>query len=298
MQRPEQTTPLQGFDALRISGRDAVAFAQAQFCNDVGALAVGHWQFNGWLTAKGRVMVLFALLKVSGDELLLVLPGTPAELLAARLRAFVFRAKALVEPAGLVVACGGIDRADASLARGSAGATAADGSIWLDFGGAGGPRWLGLLAPDAPMAPGDPSIDAAWHRCDLQHGLPRIGLGSEAAWTPQMLSLDRLGAYSVRKGCYPGQEIVARTHFLGQAKRGLVRLLAAGPVSLQAPVTDAAGSVHGPVVDVAPGDGGFEALAVLPASLDLGGLHVEGQTVRAAPLLDGLARGVSAKSVE
>lgn len=294
MQRPDQTTALQGFDVLRITGRDAVSFAQAQFCNDVGALAVGHWQFNGWLTPKGRVMALFALLKVSGEELLLVLPGTPATELASRLQAFVFRAKARLEPAALVVACAGLDQASSVLARGSAFAAGAEGSMWLDFGGEGGPRWLGLLAPDAILAPRDAEVDAAWHLHDLQHGFPRIAIADEAGWTPQMLSLDRLGAYSVRKGCYPGQEIVARTHFLGQAKRGLVRLLADGPLSLHSRVTDSNATVLGPVVDVAAGAGGFEALAVLPAAPTPEGLQVEGQPVRAAPLLGGLGRGALA----
>ncbi|MEO6364666.1 MAG: folate-binding protein, partial [Luteimonas sp.] len=57
---------------VSITGRDATAFAQAQFMNDVAALAVGHWQWNGWLTPKGRVIALFALLKVEGETLLLV----------------------------------------------------------------------------------------------------------------------------------------------------------------------------------------------------------------------------------
>src|SRR5690606_25505940 len=90
-----------------------------------------------------------------------------------------------------------------------------------DFGGAGGPR---TLAVTTGATPDDPGAAARSRACDLAHGLPRLDAEPAGQWTPQQLSLDRLRAYSVKKGCYPGQEIVARTHFLGQAKRGVVRL--------------------------------------------------------------------------
>ena len=67
-----------------------------------------------------------------------------------------------------------------------------------------------------------PSLQARWFAHDLHAGLPRLPASQREQWTPQQLSLERLHAFSVKKGCYPGQEIVARTHFLGKAKRGLV----------------------------------------------------------------------------
>ena len=68
----------------------------------------------------------------------------------------------------------------------------------------------------------DTDAIALWRVQDLQHGLPRLSAAQREQWTAQQLSLERLPAFSVKKGCYPGQEIVARTHFLGKAKRGLV----------------------------------------------------------------------------
>src|SRR5690606_27985983 len=97
-------------------------------------------------------------------------------------------------------------------------------ALQLDLGGAGGAR---TLAVGTVAAPEDPAAAARWNALDLAHGLPRLQPDQAEQWTPQQLSLDHLRAYSVKKGCYPGQEIVARTHFLGQAKRGLVRLGAA-----------------------------------------------------------------------
>src|SRR3546814_3526677 len=88
----------------------------------------------------------------------------------------------------------------------------------FDFSGDGGARTLwagpGLASTD------DLDARARWAAFDLAHGLPRLAESQIEKWTPQQLSLERLHAYSVKKGYYPGQEIVARTHFLGQAKRG------------------------------------------------------------------------------
>ena len=78
---------------LTLEGRDAAAFAQAQFMNDVAVLAPGHWQWNGWLTPKGRVIALFALLKFDEQTLWLLLPDADPAELAAQLQRFVFRSK-------------------------------------------------------------------------------------------------------------------------------------------------------------------------------------------------------------
>ena len=96
-------------------------------------------------------------------------------------------------------------------------------AIELDLGTDAHPRTL-QVGPTA--APSDPDAHARWRALDMAFGLPRLPADQADSWTPQQLSLDRLRAFSVRKGCYPGQEIVARTHFLGQVRRGLVALRA------------------------------------------------------------------------
>ena len=96
--------------------------------------------------------------------------------------------------------------------------TPAEG-IELDLGGFGLKRTLRIGPTDD--APRDDESQSRWRASDLRLGFPRLPASQAEQWTPQMLSLDRLHAFSVKKGCYPGQEIVARTHFLGQAKRGL-----------------------------------------------------------------------------
>ena len=279
---------------LALDGRDAIAFAQAQFMGDLSTLADGQWQWNGWLSPKGRVQALFALLRVGPESLLLVLPDGDAQALAAALRRFVFRSKvALQVPEGRSVC--GILGAPAR-ASGADSATDDRGRIELDFGDAGFPRTLRICAGCAN--PVDDTVLARWRAVDIAHGLPRPGAAGLEAWTPQQLSLDRLKAYSVRKGCYPGQEIVARTHFLGQAKRGLALF---GCALAPAPGTDVldGGRAVGSVVCATPAAGEPLAgchpalvLAVLPLERSDGApaLSAAGAPLAQLPLREGLAR--------
>jgi hypothetical protein len=249
----------------------------------VAALAPGRWQWNGLLTTKGRVIALFALACVAPERFVLVLPDLAGADLVAHLQRFVFRSKVLMREApGLVAAAG------PAAATGDVGAIAGDPDhgFALDFSAEGGQRWLWLLPPSHPaLTPPDAATDAAWRALDIAHGLPRLAAEQREAYTPQMLSLDRLGAFSLKKGCYPGQEIVARTHYLGQAKRVLARLAGVGLRPGQA--VEAVGQGVG---SVACADaGGTHALAVLAA--DAGDLLTSGgHPCTRETLLPGLAR--------
>jgi folate-binding protein YgfZ len=279
-----QQFQLPGHQLLSLAGRDALAFAQAQFMNDVAALPAGHWQWNGWLTPKGRLVALFALLRLDDATLWLLLPDADAATLAAQLQRFVFRSKVSLSQPALQVAGRFAEPAQASGAQFARGQ---DGSIELDMGGDGGPRTLRIAQAAMPE---DADALARWHAADLAHGLPRLDAGQAEAWTPQQLSLDRLHAYSVKKGCYPGQEIVARTHFLGQAKRGLVRLRGTG-VGAMGEVFEAlpepAGARALGRIACTTGD---EALAVMPLDAGDGPFAAGGQPCVRLPLLGGLAR--------
>ena len=278
---------LSGFGVLAVDGPQAGAFLQAQLMNDVAALAVSAWQWNGWLTAKGRVVALFALLRTGDESFRLVLPDVPAEELRAALGRYVFRSKVTLRVADELACAAEFDVAsDAEVPRDMARSC---GDGWsLDWSGAMSSRRLWLLPPDA-CAGSDPGDDAIWRTADLWHGLPRLSAAQREAWTPQMLSLQRLRAFSVKKGCYPGQEIVARTHFLGQAKRGL-ELIAGEGLEDGAHVATADGAVQGTVVSVAA-EGGLALAVVNAQSADAlwfcGGLQVE-----RLPLNDGLQRPV------
>jgi folate-binding protein YgfZ len=276
---PPPTFRLPGHDVLAITGRDAGKFAHAQFMSDVAALAPGHWQWSGWLTPKGRVVALFALLKFDDEALWLLLPDFEAGELASQLRRYVFRSKVQLEPRDGLHASGAF--AAPTQAAGPVFAGIGE-SIELDLGADGGARALRIGPPEAAD---DPEAQSAWFAFDLVHGLPRLPASQREHWTPQQLSLERLRAFSVKKGCYPGQEIVARTHFLGQAKRGLALFEADRPLSPGDDILDG----ERPVGSVVSAHDSL-ALAVLPLERADPPLAAGGSVLRGRPLRDGLAR--------
>ncbi|MEO7478564.1 MAG: folate-binding protein [Lysobacteraceae bacterium] len=276
-----------GWQLAEVSGSDAGAFLQAQLMNDVRALAPLHWQWNGWLNPKGRVIALFALIALDADRYWLLVPDMPAVELIARLQRFVFRSKVKLTARADCMAFGTF--AQPHHANGSNMHREASGNkeiVELDFSARGGPRALRIETDiDAPTASVAPEADVQrWATFDLAHGLPHLGADQIESWTPQMLSLERLHAFSLKKGCYPGQEIVARTHYLGQAKRGLVRI--AGSALAVGNEVSADGRVLGSIVSSI----GDEALAVLAVDRPTTGLECAGTPCSEMSLLDGLAR--------
>lgn len=264
---------------ISLHGRDAMAFAQAQFMNDLTALADRHWQWSGWLTPKGRVIALFAVLRLDAETLWLVLPdGDVAANLVERLRGFLFRSKVTIGVREELAVGGRF------VVPGNAGTTMLavndDGSVELDLRGAAATRRL-LIGTDLDTITDDDAV-AGWRAADLEYGLPRLVAAQREQWTPQQLSLERLRAFSVKKGCYPGQEIVARTHFLGKAKRGLTLLESALPMAVGSDVKGD-GATLGRIVASAHAGERHVALAVLPLERAAGTLEVDGVAVSSPP---------------
>lgn len=219
-------SPASGFSLpehhiIHVQGSDAGAFLQAQLMNDVAVLTDGEWQYNGWLNAQGRVLALFQLAKLSAEHFLVVLPALPPGWLIENLKRFVFRSKVNFSLEQKLSVQGEILPAEPV-------ADAACGIIGDQQQG------YSLDIPHAPInrrlyflpAPGRFDAEAVdqWHCLDMAVGWVWIDQARQALWTPQMLSVQRLNAFSLKKGCYPGQEIVARTHYLGKSKRQLQAL--------------------------------------------------------------------------
>lgn len=200
---------------LRLSGTDARRFAQAQFCNDVDALAPDGWQWNGWLDPQGRVRAFFALIAIDVETLLAWLPMGDATAMKDALRPFVFRSKVAIDVIDDWSASGWIGVDD------DAPSLCAAGTGWqLRLGGTAS-RWI-VLAPGS--APVDPDRLATWRGFDIDDGLPLLDAAVAGEFVPQALGFEAISAISFRKGCYPGQEIAARLHFRGGNKRHLRRL--------------------------------------------------------------------------
>ena len=210
---------------LELSGPDAIAFAHAQFANDVQALQAGHWQWNVWLSAQGRVRRFFALLRAAPERLVLVLRGGDAETLRTELARFVFRSRVSLR-ADLGMHVFGCDETEIFAALGACPERDAlalrDGAVGLRL--PHGARWL-LLAAQSPVdVRTDADAGAQWQLDDIHAGLPLLPTGLQNELLPHWLGLQRLAAFSVGKGCYPGQEVIARLHFKGGNKRWLYRI--------------------------------------------------------------------------
>ncbi|MCF7750070.1 hypothetical protein KQ945_04885 [Bacillus subtilis subsp. subtilis] len=273
---------LSGHQLLSLEGTDAAAFAHAQFSSDVTALPVRHWQWSAWLSAKGRTIAVFQLIRVDPERVLVVLADGDADAIASQLQRFVFRRKVKIAVRQDLVVAGSFTAPDAAVGA----AIAVHGeTLELDMGSDALPRTLRIAPSHADMAADDAGFALAWRQSDLRYGLPRLDVAQREQWTPQQLGLDRLNGYSVKKGCYPGQEIVARTHFLGKAKRALQLLRVADGTASGAQVQQN-GAAIGTVASVA----GDLALAVLPLEIAPDPLSVDGLEAVPLPLLDGLAR--------
>jgi len=273
---------LSGHQLLSLEGPDAAAFAHAQFASDVTALPLRHWQWSAWLSAKGRTIAVFQLIRLDQTQVVLVLADGDADAIASQLQRFVFRRKVKLTVRTDLGVAGSFTAPEA--ASGAAIVVLGE-TLELDVGSDALPRTLRIAALDDTVLADDPAFALAWRQADLRYGVPRLDVDQREQWTPQQLGLDRLNGYSVKKGCYPGQEIVARTHFLGKAKRALQLLRVGAGITSGAQVQQN-GAAIGTVVSVA----GDLALAVLPLEIASDPLEIGGVEAASLPLLDGLAR--------
>lgn len=225
---------LSDYAVLRVSGADAATFLQGQATCDVAALPPGGVTHGAFCTPKGRAIASFRMLRQQ-DAFHLLLPAELASDLRKRLQIFVLRAKVVIEDISASLGCIGILNAGAGADWQAVAARHADADeeSWLVFPAEAGKRWL--LAAAAENAerlwhglgeePGFTAASAmAWRLAEIEAGIPAIVQNTREEFLPQMLNLDLLGGIGYQKGCYTGQEIVARTHYLGQLKRRMFRL--------------------------------------------------------------------------
>ena len=263
---------------LAVSGDDALAFLQGQFTNDVQALEPGAAQWNGWCSAKGRLLATFLLARRSGDYLVM-LPAEIAAPVAKRLSMFVLRSKVkIVDVTELIARIGIAGDNAASLVWAHWGETPApmhmvekDGATCIALDAQ---RFVALVpAAAAPAfrdlfsAPWQRSGTDAWEWRSIQSGMPTIVAATQEAFVPQMANFELVGGVSFKKGCYPGQEIVARTQYRGTLKKRMALAHLPGaerPQPGQSVYSSAFGDqAAGTIVNAAPAPGGgFDALVV------------------------------------
>ena len=224
------------FDFLRVRGADAAVFLHSQLTNDLQGLAEGYSQLSGYCNAKGRLLCIFRIHHDDGDLLLqahhsIIIPtlerlrkyvlrsrvelgvdeqvssfGVVGNQGAAALRKMVdklpLRRNECVKTGGLTVIC---HSTESPMRYQIVGETSLLAPLWLQLGGA------------------LPKLGSwAWASVDIEQGLANVLASTSEQFVPQMLNLDIVGAVSFDKGCYPGQEIVARMHYLGKLKTRMI----------------------------------------------------------------------------
>jgi folate-binding protein YgfZ len=263
---------------VSVSGSDAANFLQGQLTSDVTALEDGAVQLSAWCSAKGRVLASFLLRRAASDRFELALPAPLAETILKRLRMYVLRAKVEVADAsGASVRIGLGGPAAAACIAATIGvtpplhhSTAFDGGTLIALRGN---RFLLVVAPerapplwDTLAARARPAGFACWQWLTVRAGIPVVKPATQDAFIPQMLNLDALDAIAFGKGCYAGQEIVARTQYLGRLKErlALAHVDAEAPASGARLFSSAFGDQPcGTVINAAAApDGGADFLAV------------------------------------
>jgi folate-binding protein YgfZ len=230
--------PLADLGLIALTGEDAAGFLHTQLTNDVQNLAAGQARLAGYCSPKGRLLATFLMWK-NGDSILLQLPRSLQAAIQKRLQMFVMRAKAKLA-----------DVSDAQVILGLAGnAAGAALAPWFpalpaepyakidnqhgtlirvaDAGSA--PRYQWIASPAHAIAAWpqlskslQPVAASAWRLGDILAGVAQITLPTQEQFVPQMINFEVIGGVNFKKGCYPGQEIVARSQYLGKLKRRAV----------------------------------------------------------------------------
>ncbi len=215
---------LSPYAVLEVTGADAGAFLRAQLTNDVLRLGRDRHFLAAWCDAKGRTLCIVRVLESDAGYLLL-LPTSLLEPIVKRLRMYVLRAQVKIDDVTGAWHLAGMQDTteplpdDATVVRDA-------GRILLGLGTSAAPRALLLQnAEDSTGTPASVALDSAeWRLAEIDAGVPEVDAATQGLFVPQMLNLHWLLAIDFDKGCYPGQEIVARLHYRGRLTRRLFRM--------------------------------------------------------------------------
>ena len=274
---------------IAISGDDATTFLQGQLTNDVAALKPGEAQWTGWCSPKGRLIASMLLAK-RPDGYLAMLPGELAPAIAKRLSMFVLRAKVKVadvsahyERVGLI-----------GPGRPELGSIEVGRDVHVAIAPPGDPGLASLRSTFTAATAED------WNLALIRAGIPTVVAATQEEFVPQMANFDLIGAVSFHKGCYTGQEIVARTQYRGILKKrmAIAHVDGATPAPGHSVYSAAFGEQSaGTVANVAPApEGGYDFLVVAQieglraGSLRLGSPDGAPIAIRSHPPLDAAPR--------
>ena len=284
---------LSQFGTLHVSGDDAQSFLQNLLSNDIRNVDGTHAQISSFNTAKGRMLAVFTIWR-EGDDYLLQLPITILEAMRKKLSLYVLRAKVKINAASserIALGISGIQATEilhevlgdlpqdhlSCLATGQVHVLKINDTRYQLHTTPQYAEELWTAIRGDAQAVGS----VCWDWLNIRSGIPVIMPKTQEEFVPQMANLDLIGGINFKKGCYPGQEIVARMHYLGKLKRRMYLAHLASDYVPQAGEelfsTDMAGQASGMIANAAPApNGGYDILAVIQTA------SVETSTVRTA----------------
>lgn len=264
---------------IQVSGADARSFLQGQFSSDIQQLEADQTQLSGYCNPKGRMLAIMRIVPTQ-DDLLLVLPKTLLPEIQKRLQLYILRSDvrlqdvsnthAILELAGsrvadVMPAVPETDNAQIQIDERHSLRLPGDRPRYQIIGPVAAVQKIWQKAIQKDLTPTDAR---AWRLLDIRAGLPMLYTATSEAFVPQMTNLHLLGGVSFQKGCYTGQEVVARMHYLGKQKRRMYRVhIAPGSlieVGQALYAANAREQTVGTVLEIAPLDTteGYEALVV------------------------------------
>ncbi len=274
---------------LEISGDDGDEFLQNQLTNDIGELTEKKSQLSGWCTPKGRLLVLFQVIRQSSNKTLLLFPIELLEPIQKRLQMFVMRSKVTITNISEQRIRIGLSGPDAEEQLGAITESIPkeiDETINMEnttvvrLHPALYPRFL--ILTDLPGAKktwshldvqATPVSSGPWELLDIRSAIPTITQRTQESFIPQMLNLQAINGLNFTKGCYPGQEVVARMEYLGKMKRGMARITIvdeSSPESGDSLYSRSSNSSQGAgeIISIQKdGDGVWEGLAVVETGI-------------------------------
>ncbi len=281
---------LDSLGAVRVRGPDAVKFLQGQLSADLQLLSPQRALLAGFHNPQGRVIALLRLIELGQGDLLALTARELAPVLVSRLGKFVLRAKVTLQdesPAWHIEGVLGTVDAASPFQIAHAGGVAREGEAHIVRIGESASRLI-AVCPVAARAPSDlpRTSPAAWELAAIACGAPQVYAATSEAFVAQMLNLDALGGIAFDKGCYTGQEVIARAHYRGRVKRRMQRFEAADAAALSPGTTGTLGDGRSfEVVRAAlRPDGRTEFLAVTALAADAAAAVPEGARMEARAL--------------
>lgn len=292
----EGVAPITHLGVIKIEGEDAAKFIHGQLTQDFSLLDLHTARLAAFCTAKGRMQASFIGFKRSDTEILLVCSMDILPATLKRLSMFVMRAKAKLSDVSAEYSLFGLIGNAIQLIADKPNSTWAksefDSKFLVNLYPADGiPRQLCVAPVGTPAPQGQPLSADLWLWSEVRSGVATISAPVVEVFVPQMLNYESIGGVNFKKGCYPGQEIVARSQFRGTLKRRAFVVHADASMAAGDEVFAADDSTQpvATVVQAAPApQGGFDAIvSVQLAAMQSGPLHLgtsEGPVIQIAPL--------------